>query len=335
MFGPLVDRPPPLLPGSPEIGDAIAKFWRAWRDLRSGLEKELASGSYGESTAHLTQLVEAIDPGLEWELAPGRKAVYALCMSSAFDPGLRPVAERWVREAPVVDVVWEYHPARIGVEPGPVTVGEIGIHPADVTVVAEADDNSEELDLTVGHPDFGRMDESRQLQVVFRLLDDLLGEDDVERWIGAVDVVPHPLPWGTPFLDLRGDVGHHAQAATGERWVVEYGEDLELGESRLIINRALKRLDHLDMVFLVTVSVETSGWEDPRAAAAEDGMISTMGAGGVIFARQVFRRFTVIYGYAAEAVVGALRDLAARRGSGIYEVIAEPEPGWDTYEEMR
>lgn len=335
MFGPLVDRPSPLRPDSPEIGEAIAGFWRTWPEIRSGLEKELASGSYGESTGHLTDLVEAIDPGLEWELAPGREAVYALCLSSAFDPGLRPVAERWVRAAPVVGVVWEYHPARISVEPRPVAVGEIGIHPADVTVVIEADDTAEELDLTIGHPDFGRMDETLQLQVVFRLLDDLLGEDDFDRWVGGVDVVPHPLPWGTPFLDLRGEVRRHAEAASGEQWVEEYGEDLDLGEYRLIINRAVKRLDHLEMVFLVSVAVETSGWEDSLVAAAEAAMVSRMGAGGLVFARHVFPRFTVIYGYAAGSVVDALMELEGRRGSGIYEVMAEPDPGWDNYEEIR
>ena len=335
MFGPLVDQPAPLLPGSPEIGAAIAGFWTAWPDIRSGVEKELVSGSYGESTARLTELAEAIDPGLEWELAPGREAVYALCLSSAFDPGLRPVAERWVRAAPAVDVVWEYHPARIGVEPRPVGVGEIGIHPADVTVVIEANDTAEELDLTVGHPDFGRMDESLQLQVVFRLLDDLLGEDDLERWVGGIDVVPHPLPWGAPFLDLRGEVRRHAEAATGDRWVVEYGDDLEMGEYHLIMNRALKRLDYLEMVFLVSVAVETSGWEDPLVAKAEAAMVSTMGAAGLICARHVFRRFAVIYGYAEESVLDALKELVGRRGSGIYEVMAEPDPGWDHYEEIR
>lgn len=87
------------------------------------------TGHYGEGTTELTELTEAIDPYLEWDLVPGQTAVYALCLSAAADPGLRPLTERWRRAGPAPDTIWEYHPARIAVEPSPHIVGTIDLEP--------------------------------------------------------------------------------------------------------------------------------------------------------------------------------------------------------------
>ena len=335
MFGPLADRYP-VTEEAPGIRqEAMTAFWEVWPTLRSLLERELVEGRYGEATAELSDLVRAIDPALEWELVPGRSADHALCLSPAADPGLRSLTERWYRDSPFPDRDWEYHPARIAVEPALVRVGEIGIHPFDVTVVVEPDPVAEELDLTVGHPDFGRMDEALQLQVVFRLLDDLLGEDGAEFWVGSVDVVPHPLPWGVPFLDLAGEVARWAKAASGQQWKMMPKDDVELGESQVFMNRALKRLNFLDMVDIVMVSIETSGPDDPVVRKVERDLAATLRTGGVIFAHQIFDTFTTLYAYAEPDVTQDVYGLAARWRPAVYEVVTDLDPGWDTYEDLR
>lgn len=314
--------------------EAIAAFWREWPELRVGLGNEMAEGRYGEATTELSDLVDVIDPALEWDLVPGRSGAYALCLSPAADPGLRSLTERWYRDSPPADGVWEYHPARIAVEPARVVVGDIGIHPFDVTVVAEPDPVTEELHVTVGHPDFRRMDEALQLQVAFRLLDDLLGEDGVEFWVGSVDVVPHPLPWGMPFLDLAPEVDRLASAATGQQWKMMPKDDPELGESQLFMNRALKRLHFLDMVEIVMVSIETSGPDDPVVRKVERDLAATLRTGGVIFAHQIFETFTTLYAYADPEASEDAEELA-HRWRPVYEVFVHSDPGWDTYEDLR
>ncbi len=314
---------------------AITAFWEGWPALRPALEEELAEGRYGEATAELSDLISAIHPALEWDLGPGRSAEHAFCLSSAADPGLRSLTERWYRDSPPADRAWEYHPARIAVEPNPVTVGALSIDPFEVTMVVEPDLVTEELDLTIGHRDFGLMDEALQLLVVFRLLDDLLGEDRAEFWVGSVDVVPHSLPWGMPFLGLAEEVDRWADAATGQQWEMIPKEDDELGESRAFVNRALKRLHFLEMVDIVMVSIETSGPEDPLVRKVEKDLAATLRTGGVIFAHQIFDTFTVLYAYADPEVSEDVHGLAARWRPAVYEVFTDPDPGWDTYEELR
>ena len=242
MFGPLLEQPARAASRPVTAGDAIAAFWQEWPRLRDLLEQELDRGEHGDGTEQLMDLTEAIDPGLEWDLLPGLEARRALCLTADSDLALRPLTEQWVRAAPEPDGEWEYHPARIPVVPEAYAVANLRIHPRDVVVVIEPDQSREELNLTVGHPDFGGLDEVLQLQVVFRLLDDLLGEDRMESWVGTVDVVPHPLSWGIPLLDLADEVDRQATAATGRRWEFIEKEDEELGDSRLFINRALKRI---------------------------------------------------------------------------------------------
>jgi len=137
MFGPVLEisaakGPVPVTAG--EFADAIEAFWLEWPQLRKDIEKELTAGDYGSGTDRLTDLVEAIDPGLEWDLMPGMDARHALCLSAASDPALRPVTEQWLRRSPGPGSAWEYHAARIPVPAAPLTVGEIRIHPQDVSV---------------------------------------------------------------------------------------------------------------------------------------------------------------------------------------------------------
>lgn len=339
MFGPVLEISAakgtvPVMTGV--YADAIEAFWLEWPQLRKDIEKELTARDYGSGTDRLTDLVEAIDPGLEWDLMPGIDARHALCLSAASDPALRPVTEQWVRGSPGRDSAWEYHPARIPVPAAaPLTVGEIRIQPQDVSVVIEPDQTREELNLTIGHPDFGALDEVLQLQVAFRLLDDLLGEDAMEVWIGSVDVVPHSLGWGVPLLDLPEAVGLLIASSTGRQWEYVDLDDPDLGESRLYINRALKRVDYLDFTLAVIVSIEIPSEDRVLVREVEKDLAATLGSEGVIYAHRVFGDFTVLYAYVGEEVSEEVRSLAERWTPNVYEIRVEPDAGWDVYEEMR
>ena len=74
------------------------------------------------------------------------------------------------------------------------------IDPAEAAVGIEPDANGECLNLMIGHPDFAGIDETLQLQAAFRWLDDLLGEDGTEKWVGSLDVVLR-----------RAELGHSAR----------------------------------------------------------------------------------------------------------------------------
>lgn len=312
----------------------IADFWARWPELAPGLETDLAAGEHGAGTELLAQLTEAVNPGLEWEVMPGRSARHALCLSAAADLGLRGITERWLRAAPPPDESWEFHPARIPVPLENIVIGELEIDPEDALACITVDSGSETLELVVCHPGFAGMDETLQLQAAFRLLDDLLGEDDADKWVGAVETAPRPPGPALPFLETAHRTEALAAAASGEKWEIIPEFDGEDWSNDLHINRAAKRLDHLEMTVLAVVNIETPDPDRSGAAAgAERELARVLDGRGMFFARAYYLDYTVLYAYITPEAAPEMREAAARLPA-VYELTLQPDETWETFHQL-
>ena len=168
------------------------RFWAWWSEHADELAEAIDSGRgvSDEQAEELRVEVEAIDERLDWELAPGTDARHALIVTSGGNPDIRAVAERWRLSAPATDEAWEYHATR---QPSyddlSTTLGLDG-HRVDLTLLeatVEIDDDRAEADVVVHHPAFADLPESTQHSVALLALDWLLGEEGVERWVGAIE----------------------------------------------------------------------------------------------------------------------------------------------------
>ena len=113
-----------------------------------------------------------------------------------------------------------------------------------------------------------------------------------------------------------------ADSATGEQWESIAQYDHDLGNSELVINRALKRIDYLDLVILMSVSVEIPNRKDVSLAdAVEDDMAGQLGREGVIFARETYDTFVVIYAYGTGSKIVDVAKLPQRHGPAVYDVV--------------
>ena len=336
MFGPRIEADGVRWQASPVIDDAIAAFWDAWSTMQPLLDAEVANGEYGEGTERLTELTENIEPNLEWELMKGAVEPNALCLSAAADPRLRIVTQRWVDAAPPTGKGWEFHASRIAAGLDAVELAGMEIDPTAATIGIEPDSIGEVLDVLIAHPDFSGLDETLQLQAAFRFLDDLLGEDRTENWISSVDVMPGKVDWGIPFPELAQSVELLESSAAGEQWQAIEQFDPDLGNSELVINRAMKRLELLDLLFLITVSVEIPNRKDVTLAdEVEQDLASTLGSDGIIFARETYGTFVVVYAYGSAQTLEGVTKLPERHGPAVYDIVTEADPSWDAYDEMR
>ena len=106
--------------------------------------------------------------------------------------------------APEPDATWEYHASK---QASPKLMGlEIGSWRFDLEemrAIASWDRSRRRVDVKLWHPQFAGVPESARIQAGFIFLDSLLGEDDVERWVGQIDFVEAP------------DRGPHAGRAQG------------------------------------------------------------------------------------------------------------------------
>ncbi|MFS0701587.1 hypothetical protein AB6N24_16570 [Cellulomonas sp. 179-A 4D5 NHS] len=193
--------------------DGIAAFWAWW--VAEGRAQAAATfdSEDGEAVRRLgpvlAERINAVDPELSFETGAGRTARHVLVVTAAGNPDLRDVARRWLDAAPAADDAFEYADLRRPVaDPSGVAIGldehrTVDLASATVVTVVEGG----KVHVQVSHPEFASLPDDAQGQITFLLLDALLGEEAVERWVGEVawasghGVVP------TPLLDLPEVVG--------------------------------------------------------------------------------------------------------------------------------
>jgi hypothetical protein len=221
-------------------------FWTWWSGGRHRVAGAIADGGFdARLIGEINGAVSTIHPRMAWELAPGRTAQHAFCISPEGDPELRQAALRWLASAPLPDSPWEYHASKqaasklMGLE-----IGKRRFDLEEMRAIASWNPSRRRIDVRLWHPLFDAVPADVRLQVGFIFLDKLLGEDDVERWIGAIDLLEAPTGGRTP-AELKAEVERRAGEPAGDgSWVL--GERTGPGGQVEIVraNAALKRIDH-------------------------------------------------------------------------------------------
>jgi hypothetical protein len=110
------------------------------------------------------------------------------------------------------------------------------------------------MDLTAWHPAFAELEPGVAQFVALEALTALLGDDDVERWLGSLNAANDP-EGGRPLGELRDWLRHASAGTTGTRWLTvplrnQRGETIALR-----YNAALKRVDHPGAGEIVAVDI--------------------------------------------------------------------------------
>lgn len=246
---------------------AIADFWSWWAELGEARATEaFASAEPGDLHAELSARVAAMSPGLEWEFGEGVEAEHALVVTSAGIAELRPVVERWFQRRPPASPLWEFARTRRrdpSAAPASVVMDDIELDLALTTIEAFFDEQRCRFDVKIVHPEFARLHKMRAAQVSFLVLDWLLGEDDVERWIGAVEWSADATPAAEDPSALLEAVTAQAlaMADTEQLWVVGGAKRLFRKPVMVNVIRPLRSIDYpvFDLHSEIQVAYETGG----------------------------------------------------------------------------
>ncbi|MEZ6132064.1 MAG: hypothetical protein R3C59_25665 [Planctomycetaceae bacterium] len=149
--------------------------------------------------------LQSIHPDLMWEFGPGVKgAKHRLVITPENRPDLRPMVNDMIAKAPR-NSEWEYYPYRLAesVDAALATVkGRTGVDVSDVTVAVSLGD-ANRINLVYRRD---RLPEDRELafDAAFVATESLLGEQALDRWVGAIQVVDDlaPVEPGQRFLSL-------------------------------------------------------------------------------------------------------------------------------------
>lgn len=278
---------------------AIERFWQWWPTVEGTIAQSFRdTGLSDELIAEMNTHVKAIDESLDWEFGPGEESEHHLCVSAHGDPELRVIAERWFMAAPNADDTWEFYPSRQA-HPTPETISlQIVGHEvafSDFQFAIEVDEAREVADISIHHPAFTQIDdENLRGRIAFIGLDNILGEDDVERWLGSIEVSQEPLDDPKSLEEFSAALDDIAENATGDSWAVAKG--MVDGKPLFVsFNQAVKRVDNwlLDTELAVTIDLKDPSdqglpdkEEGDALAKMEDALVEQMDEDAVYVGRE-------------------------------------------------
>jgi hypothetical protein len=316
------------------LDDRLARFWAWWATARDGIAADIPAGRVAQRAGEISNAVTAIDKRLAWELGKGKTATHMLVVSPEGSAEVRPIAIAWHRSAPPPDATWEYHPSRQPGEPATLQVAGATVQLADMRAVTSWDETRELLSVRLWHPAFDPLPENVRGQISFLFLDNLLGEDDVERWIGAIEMDPSAQAGRTP-AELVAEVRRQAESATGDQWALLQTTDDAGGPVIIRLHSSVKRIDYPFAANHLEATMD-SHLDDPdraRGKAASDAaeeLGADLKGAAILCAHVTDRRRRVIH-FACEDGQRSLelatfwadrhRDLNAK-------VRVEPDPTW-------
>jgi hypothetical protein len=162
------------------------------------------------------------------------------------------------------------------------------------------------------------MIEGQRLMSIFLFLDHLLGEDDVERWLGQIQLAAAEPAASERAESLLEEIEKLRAMPSDDAFTVMQGVDAKGQPVFATVNLAIKRIDHLfaDRHGAITVRL-TTGWppspaEFERLEAAEDDLLAGIEGTAVWIGRVTKPGSRVIHlvaedGPAAEKAVEAWR----------------------------
>jgi Family of unknown function (DUF695) len=331
---------------------AISAFWAWWQDEgASQIAAAISAGDPERLVPVLSARVQAIDPGLAWELGSGTVSQHLLVVSPEGDPALRALARRWLRTAPSGDPVWAYADARPGAaDPEGVVLTIVDAAIDVASAVAGARVAGAALDVQVFHPAFPELpDDARQIAAIL-LVDAVLGEAAAQTWIGTVQVANAPPLDAVPLVGLLPVVrelsSSHTDAAGQPHWAVLEGRtpngERVLAMAQIPLRSAVA--PHLDVHVAVAVpyaSRTPEGLPAPESLQPlrdlEAHLTARLADAARLVAHETHQGLRTFHFYAEAGTPAAeqLRVAAAGWDQGTVRVDSAQDPGWARVAHLR
>jgi hypothetical protein len=325
----------------PAETEAVGAFWRWWSVAGAGLiTAAVMTGVYGDLPELMGAMVMAIHPGLRWETGPGSRSRHRLCVSGGGDPRLRVLAERWQRAAPPPTEAWEFAAARQPQPDMPELTFEGLEHPLDLglaRIAVDWDDRGALAELTVFHPAFAKLGADECRHAARLLVDWLLGEDDVQRWVEAINVSRTDPLDSQPAAIVPEFFREVATRNAEPRWTMREAKTPSGKRVIVCTLRPLRWVDHplLDLHTAVRISYPSAGDGLPDGEALlrllhlEQELETAVGPRGMLVSSETSSGLRVLHYYSdSEDQNGrdALEGFARTRKN--VQVAHTHDPGW-------
>jgi hypothetical protein len=205
MFS-LFKRKAPDPPREPTFKTRVTQFWEWYSSVADRFYQTIESKRCGDLATEVSEKIDELIPGFAWVFGPGAEGVgHSFTLSGEGDAHRQLLAAFWLRLAPALPG-WTFYASRQpSQEPGlgHIKIGDDDFDPVAFWLTPEVSEEREEIDLTVWHPLFPKLDDRTRWTVLFLFLDEALGEVGTQNWIGMIDMNDEKLADAIPLGELR------------------------------------------------------------------------------------------------------------------------------------
>jgi hypothetical protein len=169
---------------------AIRDFW-SWFSVNAQTLQQLHRNREFTAVAReVNRELDKVEPQLAWEIGPGKNEPNLLTISAEGNATLRPFAEKMIELAPQLKG-WEFHSSRPARHPPAVVrlpESAVAFETSGWEFLPVEQPERGWLDLVIVDNQLADCERELALKAVSIYLDELLGEDEVETWIGKFTI---------------------------------------------------------------------------------------------------------------------------------------------------
>lgn len=193
-----------VAPAEATFKGRVERFWEWYTEVSPRFYQIIEAGHCPSLAEEVRNKVEDLIPRFAWVFGPGAEGRgHSFTLSGEGDPHRQLLAIYWLSCAPMLPG-WTFYAAR---QPGSIRgqrmeIGGQKFDPLEFWLTPVVDRDEEEVDITVWHPLFDKMEERERSTVLFLFLDEVLGEYGTQQWIGEIKLNPQRFAESIPLEEL-------------------------------------------------------------------------------------------------------------------------------------
>ena len=191
-------------PTPPTFNEKVAAFWTWFQQVAPRFYATIEEGQCAALTDETSSKVDEFFQGFAWVYGPGVGGKgHSFTLTGEGNIHRQLLTLKWLAGAPTIEG-WTFYAARQPdrIEGHVMKMFEMSFDPKEIWVTPFIDEQDENIDLTVWHPAWEKMEERQKGTVAFLFLDEALGEYGTEWWIGQIKYGKDRLSESFPLAEL-------------------------------------------------------------------------------------------------------------------------------------